>query len=86
MVVSLPEPYDTKCDNYTQYLHLPDYKVQYSKEVRSSLIRFCYINRIFIFDVPVWGLVFTFRSNRMNIFQVVFHPRIVLMSQKFYTK
>ncbi|CAN7938001.1 unnamed protein product, partial [Ixodes hexagonus] len=32
-VVSLPEPYDTRCNNYSQYLQLPNYKVQYSKEI-----------------------------------------------------
>ncbi|XP_075541875.1 uncharacterized protein LOC142575939 [Dermacentor variabilis] len=32
-VVSLPAPFATKCDNYSRYLRLPKYKVQYSKEI-----------------------------------------------------
>ncbi|XP_077531972.1 uncharacterized protein LOC144144415 [Haemaphysalis longicornis] len=32
-VVSLPAPYETKCDNYSRYFRLPNYEVQYSKEI-----------------------------------------------------
>nr|XP_037269323.1 uncharacterized protein LOC119161091 [Rhipicephalus microplus] len=32
-VVSLPAPFATKCDNYSRYLRLPNYKVKYSKEI-----------------------------------------------------
>ncbi|KAK8766808.1 hypothetical protein V5799_006409 [Amblyomma americanum] len=32
-VVSLPAPYETKCDNYSRYLHISNYRVRYSKEV-----------------------------------------------------